>query len=162
MRHFFIRDARQFPVACVASKVTESVPVSDEGSETKPTEIGFSVSILNPKDTFNKHKARQIAYERLNRNMMDTIPVQEGNMKEAILQWLLSNSPNLGKRGGTRVPVPKHMRDAILEHLHAMHVKRQAVERAAEELSAMATQTIEGLAQSGDLKAALDAGLLQT
>jgi hypothetical protein len=60
MRVFFVRNKNKFPVACVASEVTKK----------GDTEIvRFSMSSYNPKDTFDRERAKEIAKHRLAKYM---------------------------------------------------------------------------------------------
>lgn len=56
MRHFFLRDANDFPVACIATEEVEAA--------AKPTVL-YALSVMNPLDDFNRARAREIAQTRL-------------------------------------------------------------------------------------------------
>jgi hypothetical protein len=100
VRHFYLRDAQKFPVACVASKVLELV---GEGDARRPSRIAFAVSARNPKDTFSRDMARYVAYGRLQMGLVAEVNVEEGqNVKRLILEKI-ANEPV--KLKGSRDPM---------------------------------------------------------
>lgn len=57
VRVFFLRDAKKFPVACVASRLNATKAL-----------VEFTISVRNPLDEFNRQRGRKIAEDRLTLN----------------------------------------------------------------------------------------------
>lgn len=108
MRHFFLRDGREFPVACIATEKT-------------PDKIYYALSICNPLDfhCYNPERARGIAEARLqkyldggydNQTLIDptkpkfplskigTFPYTVNQNVKLSLLALLKSDPELPKR----------------------------------------------------------------
>lgn len=128
MRHFFVRDSAEFPVACIAT-------------EKDATKIMYAISICNPLDrnNFSPKRAIHIAEERLKKYMnggydntqnkqegvpdfegskVGILPYTEGENVKMSLLVFLGNDPDL----------PKRFRKATEERMEIMRV--QAAQRA--------------------------------
>lgn len=116
---FFLRDARGFPVACVASK------------ELDDAKLRFAVSICNPKDyrVFDREKAKTIALGRLEtpRRLAENVYLTpKETLKERIVRCL------------THSTYPRHVQDAA--HLWLGDNELRKRERAARALEGTADE----------------------
>jgi hypothetical protein len=74
-RWFWLRDEHRFPVACIASGLLDcncpdypgliSKSCPSHGFEASPARVQFALSIVNPKDHFDRRRGREIALARL-------------------------------------------------------------------------------------------------
>lgn len=87
----YLRDAKRFPVACLALHTTpESVNVH------------VGVATYNPHDTFNRARARQISAGRMNKKPL-IVPMPQGNLShkavvDAAIAAIRANAPMLTPR----------------------------------------------------------------
>jgi len=80
MRFYFIRDEKSFPVACIAS----TIDTTDR--------VCYALSIYNPKDEFDRARARDIAANRLRKGkFFGTTPNVRG-IKERVMMSIRDNS----------------------------------------------------------------------
>jgi hypothetical protein len=63
VKFFYLRDEHRNPVACVASKLADSVPASVH--DRPETYVLYAVSTWNPTDAFKKDVAKSVAAGRL-------------------------------------------------------------------------------------------------
>lgn len=102
MRFFYLRNEQRFPVACVCSAIAQA----------HPERAQFTMSIFNPRDVFDKTRAKEVALGRMQAGrFLGEVPVDRG-IKLAIMQAIASLEFLPGQHGKGKGLVPARIRDA--------------------------------------------------
>jgi hypothetical protein len=127
MKHFYLRSATGFPVACIASAIWRNGNLTDGPIEPDSCMVAFAMSVHNPRDPFDRDLARRIACARLTKgNYLTIAPTQP--IKVAILRRIVDDNcilshpkrkanPFAGRTIGEWVPAPQRVRDAAAHWL---------------------------------------------
>lgn len=67
MRIFYLRDVTKLPVGCIVSEFTEDKAL-----------VRFAVSTYNPKDSFDRERAKAIAAARLSKGVFSVVTPEQG------------------------------------------------------------------------------------
>lgn len=83
VKYFFLRDEKRFPIACVASDVVGLLK----------KKVAFAYSIYNPKDTFDKGLAKEVALGRLEKKgkTYGKVPFIKGEVKRRIAKAIATD-----------------------------------------------------------------------